>query len=207
MWRTLCILLLPPFLECESTWLWTVALSLSPDIFFFIDTIFLSYFPFLFFVVQLLSCILLFVTPWTAAHQASLSLTTSWSLLRFMSIELVMLSNHFTLCYPLLLLPSIFLPSIRVFCSESALCIRWPKCWSFNFHISPSNKYSVLISFRIDWFDLLAVQGTLKIFSSITIWKYQFLFLPVFFFALYLSFSFDGVGKKWRHVREIELKG
>ena len=182
MWRTLCILLLPPFLECKSTWLWTVALPLSPDIFFFIYTIFLSYFPFLFFVVQLLSCIWLFVTPWSAAHQASLSLTTSWSLLRFMSIELVMLSNHFTLCYPLLLLPSICLPSIRVFCSESALCIRWPKCWSFNFHISPSNEYSVLISFRIDWFDLLAVQGTLKIFSSITIWKYQFLFLPVFCF-------------------------
>ena len=111
----------------------------------------------------------LFVTPCTAAHQASLSLATSWSLLRFMSIELVMLSHHFILCYPLLLLPSTFLPSIRVSSSESALCIRWPKCWSFNFHISPPSEYSVLISFRIDWFDLLAVQGTLKIFSSITI--------------------------------------
>ena len=99
------------------------------------------------------------VTPWTAAHQTSL--TISLSLLKLMSIESVMLSNYLILCRPLLLLPSIF-PSIRVFSNELALCIRWPKCWSFNFSISPSNEYSGLISFRIDWFDLLAVQGTLK---------------------------------------------
>ena len=101
------------------------------------------------------------VTPWTAAHQASLSITNSQSLLKFMSIKLVMPSNHLILCHPLLLLPSIF-PSIRVFSNESALCIRWPKYWSFSFNISPSNEYSGLISFRIDWFDLPDVQGTLK---------------------------------------------
>ena len=105
------------------------------------------------------SVVSLFVTPWTAARQASLSITNSWSLLRLMSIESVMPSNQLILCPPLLLLPSIF-PSIRVFFNESALCIRWPKYWSFR--ISPSNEYSGLISFRIDWFDLLAVQGTLK---------------------------------------------
>ena len=112
-------------------------------------------------VVQLLSYVWLFVTPWTAAHQASLSFTTSRRLLKLMSIEPVMTSNHLTLCHPLLFLPSIF-PSIRVFSNESALHIRWPKYWSFSFSISHSNEYSGLISFRIDWFDLLAVQGTLK---------------------------------------------
>ena len=112
-------------------------------------------------VVQLLSCVQLFATPWTAAHQASLSLTISWSLLKLMSIELVMPSNHVVFCYPLLLLPSIF-PIIRVFSNELALCIRWPKYWSFSFSISPSNKYSWLISFTIDWFDLFAIQSTLK---------------------------------------------
>ena len=111
--------------------------------------------------VQLLSRVRLFATPWTAAHQASLSITNSWSLLKLMSIELVMPSNHLILCHPLLLPPSIF-PSIRVFSNESILCIRWPKYWSFSFSISPSNEFSGLISFRIDWFDLLAVQGTLK---------------------------------------------
>ena len=104
----------------------------------------------------------LFVTPWTAAHQASLSFTNSQSLLKLMSIETMMPSNHLILCRPLLFLLSIF-PSIRVFSNESALCIRWPKYWSFSHSISPSNEYSGLISFRIDWFDLLAVQGTLKI--------------------------------------------
>ena len=99
--------------------------------------------------------------PWTAAHQGSLSITNSWSLLKFMSIESVMPSNYLILCRPLLLLPSIF-PSIRVFSDESVLCIRWPKYWSFSFSISPSNEYLGLISFRIDWFDLLAVQGKLK---------------------------------------------
>ena len=111
--------------------------------------------------VQLLSHIRLFITPFTAASQASLSITNSWSLLKLMSIELVMPSNHLILCYPLLLLLSIF-PSFRVFSNESTLCTRWPKYWSFSFSISPSNEYSGLISFRIDWFDLLAVQGTLK---------------------------------------------
>jgi len=111
--------------------------------------------------VQLLSCVWLFVTPWTAAHQATLSITNSWSLLKLMSIESVMLSNHLILCCPLLLPPSNF-PRIRVFSNESALCIRWPKYWSFSFNISLSNGYSLLISFRMDWLDLLAVQGTLK---------------------------------------------
>ena len=108
--------------------------------------------------VQLLSRVRLFLTPWTAACQASLSITKSQSLLKLMS---VMPSNHLILFCPLLLLPSIF-PSIRVFSSESALCIRWPEYWSFSFSICPSNEYSGLISFRMDWFDLIAVQGTLK---------------------------------------------
>ena len=111
--------------------------------------------------VQLLSRVRLFVTPWTAAHQASLSIANSWSLLKLMSMESVMPSNHLILCYPLFLPPAIF-PSIRVFSNESVLCIRWPKYWSFSFSISPSNEHSELISFRMDWLDLLAVQGTLK---------------------------------------------
>ena len=111
--------------------------------------------------VQSLDRVRLFVTPWTAAHQASLSITNSPSLLKLKSIKLVMPSNHLILCHPLLLLPSIF-PSIRVFSKESVLPIRCPKYWSFGFSISPSSEYSGLISFRIDWFDLLAVQGTLK---------------------------------------------
>ena len=111
--------------------------------------------------VQLLSCVWLFVTPWTAACQVSLSITNSRSLLKLLSIESVMPSNHLILCHPLFLPPSIF-PSIRVFSSESVLCIRWPKYWSFSFSISPSNKYPGLISFRMDWLDLLAVEGTLK---------------------------------------------
>ena len=101
------------------------------------------------------------MTPWTASRQACLSSSISQSLLKLMSIELVMPSNHLILCHLLVLLPSIF-PSIRVFSNELALHIRWPKYWSFSFSISPSNKYSVLISFRMDWFDLLAVQGTLR---------------------------------------------
>ena len=112
-------------------------------------------------VVQSLSPAQLFATPCTTAHQASLSFTISQSLLKLMSIELVMPSNLLIPCHPVLLLPSIF-PSIRVFSSESDLCIRWPKDWSFSFSISPSNEYSGLISFRIDWFDLLAVQVILK---------------------------------------------
>ena len=105
--------------------------------------------------VQSLSCVRLFTTPWTAAHQASLSITNSRSLLRLMFIESVMPSNHFILYRPLLLQPSIF-PRIRVFCKESVFHIRWPKFWSFSFSSSPSNEYSGQISFRIDWFDLLA---------------------------------------------------
>ena len=111
--------------------------------------------------VQLLSHVRIFATPWTAARQASLSITNSRSLLKLMSIELVIPSSHLLLCYPLLLLPSIF-PSIRVFSNESVLHIRWPKYWCFSFSISPSNEYSGLISFRMDWLDLLAVQGSLK---------------------------------------------
>ena len=111
--------------------------------------------------VQSLSRVSLFVTPWTAAHQASLSITNSRSLLKLMSIKSVMPSNHLILCCPLLLPPLIF-PSIRVFSNQSALCIGWPKYWSFSFSIHPSNEYSGLTSFRMDWLDLLAVQGILK---------------------------------------------
>jgi len=114
--------------------------------------------------VQSLSHVRLFATPWTTACQASLSITNSWSPPKLMSVESVMPSNHLILCHPLLLLPSIF-PSIRVFSNESAVCISWPKYWSFSFNISPSNEHPGLISFRIDWLDLLAVQGTLKSLS------------------------------------------
>ena len=110
--------------------------------------------------VQSLSRVRLFATPWTTARQAFLSITSSWSLLKLMSIESVMPSTHLIFCHPLLL-PSIF-PSIRVFSNVSVFCIRWPKYWSFSFSISPSNEYSGLVSFRMDWLDLLAVQGTLK---------------------------------------------
>ena len=132
--------------------------------------------------VQSHSHIRLFTTPWTAAHQASPSITNSWSLLKFMPIELVMPSNHLILCYPLLLLPSIF-PSIRVFSSDSVLCISWSKYWSFSFSISPSSEYSGLISFRIDWLDLLAVQKTQESsptpqFKSINSSALSFLYSP-----------------------------
>ena len=120
--------------------------------------------------VQLLSPVGLFVTAWTTAHQASLSITNSRSLNKLMSIESVMPSNHLILCCPLLLFPSI-LPSIRVFPNESALRIRWPKYWSFSLNISPSNKHPGLISFRMDWLDLLAVQRTLKESSPIPQFK------------------------------------
>ena len=111
--------------------------------------------------VQSLSHVELFATPWTTECQASLSISTSQSLLKHTSIKLVMPSKHLVLCHPLLLQPSIF-SRIRVFSNESVLCIRWPKYWSFSFSISPSSDYSGLISFSIEWFDLLAVQGTLK---------------------------------------------
>ena len=115
--------------------------------------------------VQSLSCVRFFVTLWTAACQASMSITNSWSLLKLMFIKLVMPSSHLILCCPLLLLPSVF-PSIRIFCIESVLHIRWPKYWRFSFNINPSNEYSGLISFRVYWLDLLAVQGTLKSLSN-----------------------------------------
>ena len=127
------------------------------------------------------SCLTL-ATPWTAACQASLSITNSWSLLKPMSIESVMPSNHLILCCPFLLLPSVF-PSIRAFSNESVLCIRWPKDWSFSFSISPSNEYSGLISFRIDWFDLLAVQGTLKSLLQPHSSKASILWLSAFFMS------------------------
>ena len=112
-------------------------------------------------LVQSFSCVRLFVTPWTAARQAFLSIINSWSLLKLMSIESVMPSNHLILCHPLLLLPSIFL-SIMIFSNKSALQIRWPKNWSFSFNVSPSKEHPGLIIFRMDWLDLLAVQGTHK---------------------------------------------
>ena len=123
--------------------------------------------------VQSISRVQLFAIPWTAACQASLSITNSQSLLKFMSVVLVMPSNHLILCHPLLLPPSVF-PSIKVFSNESILCIRWPKYWSFNFSISPSNEYSGLISFRMDWMDLLKSKGLARVFSNTTVQKHQF---------------------------------
>jgi len=139
-------------------WSWGTYLTMWVCFTNFLNSVFIHL---MFHLVQLLSCVRLFVTPWTATRQASLSITNSRNLLKLMSIESVMPSNHLILCHPLLLPPSIF-PNIRVFSNESVLRIRWPKYWSFSFSISPSNEYSGLISFRIDWFDLLAVQGTLK---------------------------------------------
>ena len=123
--------------------------------------------------VQSLSCVQLFAIPWTAARQASLSITNSQSLPKLMSIESLMPSNHLILCCPLLFPSSIF-PNIRVFSNESALCIRWSKYWSFSFNISPSNEHPGLISFRIDWLDLLEVQGLSRVFSNTTVQKHQF---------------------------------
>ena len=123
--------------------------------------------------VQSLSHVRLFATPWTAECQASLSITNSWSLPKLMSIELVMPSNHLILCRPFLLLPSIF-PSIRVFSNESALHISWPKYWSFSFNIGPSNEHPGLISFRMDWVDLLESKGLSRVFSNTTVQKHQF---------------------------------
>ena len=123
--------------------------------------------------VQLLSHFRLFAIPWSVARQASLSTTNSQSLFRLTSIELAMLSNHLNFCCPLFLPPSIF-PSIRVFSNESVLHIRWPKYWSFSFSISPSNEYSGLISFRMDWLYLLAVKVLSRVFSNTTVQKHQF---------------------------------
>ena len=143
--------------------------------------------------VQSLSRVQLFVTPWTAACQASLSITNSRSLPKPMSIELVMPSSHLILCQPLLLLPSIF-PSIRVFSSESTLHIRWPKYWSFSFSISPSNEHRGLISFRMDWLDLLAVQGTHKSLLQHHSSKASIL-RPSAFFIVQLSHPYMTTGK------------
>ena len=143
--------------------------------------------------VQSLSCVQPFVTPWTTACQVSLSITNSWSLLKLMSIELVMPSNPLTLCHPLLFLPSIC-PSTRVFSNESVLHMRGPKYWSFSFSISPSNEYSGLISFRIDWVDLLAVHGTLKSLVQHHSSKASVL-QPSAFFIVQLSHSYMTTGK------------
>ena len=130
--------------------------------------------------VQSLSCVWLFTTPWTAARQASLSITSSWSLLKLMSIQSVMPSSHLILCRPLLLPPSIF-PSIWVLSSESVLHIRWPEFWSLSFRISPFNEYSGLISFRMDWLHLLAIQGTCKSLLQHHSSKASILWCSVFF--------------------------
>ena len=143
------------------------------------------------FVVQSLRHVRFFATSWTAACQPALSFTISWSLLKLMSIELVMPSNHLILCHPLLP-PSIF-PRIRVFSNESVLCIRWIKCWSFSFHISPSNEYSGLI-FRMDWLDFLSVQGTLKSLPQHHRSKASTLWLPSFF-IVQLSHPYTTTGK------------
>ena len=127
--------------------------------------------------VQLLSCLRLFATPWSAAHQASLSITNSWSSLRLTSIELLIRSSHLILCHPLLLLPPIP-PSIRVFSNESTLCMRWPKYWRFSCSISSSKEHPGLISFRMDWLDLLVVQGTTPQFKSINSSALSFLHSP-----------------------------
>ena len=136
------------------------------------------------------------MTPWTAARQASLSITSSWSLLKFKSIELVMPSKHLILCRPLFLSPSIF-PSIRVFSSESVLHIRWPKYWSFGFSISPSNEYSGLISFRMDWLDLLTVQGTLKSLLQHHSSKAAILWCSAFFIVQISQPYYNGKPQLW----------
>ena len=149
---------------------WTI-MTFSIFLLAFID---LRCFIILFFSsVQLLSHVRLFATPWIAAPQASLSIANSQSLLKLMSIQLVMPSSHLILCCPLLLLPPIP-PTIRVFSKESTLHMRWPKYWSFSFRINPSNEHPGLISFRMDWLDLLAVQGFSKVFSNTTVQKHQF---------------------------------
>ena len=147
----------------------------------------------LFSSIQSLSHLQDFATPWTAAHQASLSITNSWSLPKLVSLELVMPSNHFILCHPLLFLPSIF-PSIRVFSNESVLHIRWPKYWSFSLSISPSNEHPGLFSFRMDWLDLLAVQRTLKSILQHHSSKASILWHSAFF-AVQLSHPYMTTGR------------
>ena len=144
--------------RCSPNWSHIMYSVLYPT--FFLIRVYYKLSPY-FSSVQLLSHVQLFAALWIAAQQTSLSITNSWSLLKLMSIESMMLSNHLILYRPPLLLPSVF-PSTRIFSNESALCIRWPKYWSFSFNISSSNEHAGLISFRMDWLDLLAVQGTLK---------------------------------------------
>ena len=157
--------------------------------------------------VQSLRRVRFFAISWTAARQASLSITNSRSLLKLMSIESVMPSKHLILYHPLLLPPSIF-PSIRVFSNESVLHIRWPKYWSFSFSISPSNEYSGLISFRMDWLDLLTVQGTLRVFSNTTVQKHQFFSAQPAFFKVQISHPYMTTGKtialtRWTFVGKV----
>ena len=153
--------------------------------------------------VQSLSRVRLFVTPWTAAHQASLSITNSRTLMRLTSIESVMPSSHLILCCPLLLPPSIF-PSIGVFSNESVLCIRWTKYWSFSFSISPSNEYSGLISFRIDWL-ILQSKGLSRVFSSTTVERHQFFSTQPSLWSLtsihdyWKNHSFDSMDLYWQN--------
>ena len=154
--------------------------------------------------VQSLSCVWLSANPWTVAHQASLFITNSQSLLKLRPIKLVMPSNHLIPCRPFLLLPSIF-PSIRVFSNQSVLCIGWPKYWSFSFSISPSNEHPGLISFRMGWLDLLAAQGTLlRVFSNTTVQKHQFLGASAFF-IVQVSHPYMTTGKtivltRWTYI-------
>ena len=170
------------------------------------DAMILVFLIFSFSSVQLLSHVQLFVTPWTEACQDSLSITNSQSLLKLMSIESVIPSNHLILCHPPLLLPSIS-PSIRVFSDESVLCIRWSKYWSFSFSISPSNEYSGLISFRMDWLDPLVVQGTLKSLLQCQISKASILWCSAFF-IVQLSHPYMTTGKtialnRWTFVGKV----
>ena len=156
--------------------------------------------------IQVLSCCQLFASPWTAAHQASLSITNFQSLLKLVSFKSVMSSNHLILYHPLLLPPSIF-PSIRVFFNESVPCSRWPKYWSFSFSISPSNEYSGLISFRMDWLNLLAVQGTLKSLLQHHSSKASIIWCSVFF-IVQLSHPYMTTGKtiaftRWTSVGKV----
>ena len=164
-----------------------------------------SVFIICFVVVQSLSHVWLFVNPQIAARQASLSFTIFWSFFRLKSIESMMPSNHLILCHPLLLLPSIF-PSSKSFSNESALCIRWPKYWSFSVSVSPFNEYSVLISFRVDWFDLLAVQGAsqesspIPQFDSINSLVLSLLYAPIIIsiYDYWKNCSFDYVDLCWQ---------
>ena len=156
--------------------------------------------------VQSLSCVLLFPTPRTAAHQASLSITRPRRLLKVMSIQWAIPSNYLILCHPLLLLPSIF-PIIRVFSNESVLPNRWPKYWSFSFSISPSNEFSGLISFRMDWLELLAVQVS-RVFSKTTVQKHQFFSTQLSLYVVQLSYPYVTTGKtialtRWAFVGKV----